>query len=155
MFLFLSFVLLQGCSAYSEEIISVSNIELISLDSPMISTELNELVDLTSHCTSFDLYEVNFWYCSPVVRWNQITREWVKLYYRNPLVDSRAYAMMSVAQQSALDEINSLVFDNESRLPNVMHNEIFVIDIKCKPFECDNPRLPCQHLNRNPQNASQ
>lgn len=126
----------QACSSYSEEVLSVSNIELISLDSPMISTELDELVELTSHRTSFELYEINLWYYSPVVYWNQVTREWVKLYYRNPVVASRAYALMSVAQQRALDEIMSLEINYEARLPQNINNEILVVDIGCKPFEC-------------------
>lgn len=126
----------QGCSPYTNEIITVSNIQLIKLDSPTVDIEVNQLLELTNYRTSFDLYEINLWYYSPVVRWNQLTREWVKLYYRNPVVASRAYAMMSVAQQRALDKVNSFALDNQSRLPNIINNEISVVDIGCKPFEC-------------------
>lgn len=136
--LFVCFIfILQSCSpATVVNVMPVSNIELISLDTPMISAEVDEIVELTSQRTSFELYEINSWYYSPVVRWNQITREWVKLYYRNPVVASRAYAMMSVAQQRALDKVSSFAFDNESRFPNTLNNEIMIVDIGCEPFEC-------------------
>lgn len=134
----ISFVLfLQGCSsAPSENINSSQTLVLIPLSSPIISAELNELAELTNNRSSFDLYKINFWYGSPVVHWNKITRDWVAYYYKNPVQATRIYAMMSVAHQRALDYVGTLDIDNDSRLPTSLHNEIVAVEIECQPLEC-------------------
>jgi hypothetical protein len=135
--LFCFLLILQSCSPAVVSVVPSGNqIELIPVDDLMISTELNELVELTSTRSSFDLYEINIWYDSPVAQWNKITRDWVAYYYKNPLQATRIYAMMSVSQQRALDYMAAIDVDFSARLPENLRNEITSIEIGCLPMEC-------------------
>lgn len=135
--LFCFAIILQGCRPVNIAVVSNENqIELMPVDDPIISTELNELKQSMKYRSSFDLYEINVWYDSPISQWNKITRDWVAYYYKNPLQATRIYAMMSVAQQRALDSIAAMNIDFSSRLPEKLDNQITAIEIECLPMEC-------------------
>ncbi|HCR71066.1 MAG TPA: hypothetical protein DIW23_06450 [Anaerolineae bacterium] len=111
-------------------------VEFTVLESPLIHSELDHLIVLTENRTSGEVYKILDWYASPVVKWNEVTRDWVSFYYRNPPIASRAYAIVSVAQQRALDEVHKYNINLESRFPKTLNNEVLPVEIGCEPFEC-------------------
>ncbi|NJN79484.1 MAG: hypothetical protein HC797_02910, partial [Anaerolineales bacterium] len=110
--------------------------ELLSLHDPLVQSELLELGQLVQNRTSKDIYEISQWHSSPIVKWNEISREWVAYYFHNPVVASRVYAIVSVSQQRALDEIKKIDLSLQSRLPQNLNEKIVSVDIGCEPFEC-------------------
>lgn len=141
LFLFSLGLILQSCTPTMLPTMSIlvdveSQVEFIALENPVINSELDELVALTENRTSSEVYKILDWYASPVVKWNEITRDWVSFYFRNPPIASRVYAIISVAQQRALDEVHKYNINLESRFPKTLNNEVLPVEIGCEPFEC-------------------
>lgn len=125
----------QSCKPVAVSAVPPTNpVEFMPIDDLMISAERNEIITLTKTRSSFDLYQINSWYKSPVVHWNEITRDWVAYYYGTPLQAARIYAMISVAQQRSLDYATNI--EANARHPENLSDEILSVDIGCKPMEC-------------------
>jgi membrane-associated phospholipid phosphatase len=72
------------------------------LDSPQHRAELDELRKLGAERTKAQEEEAAYWQAGAVLRWNEIARGLVAAHNTNPVVASRLYALLSVAQYDAL-----------------------------------------------------
>lgn len=70
--------------------------------SPEVAAEMNELRALREALTSDQREAIERWDQGAVLRWNRIARDLVARYRLDPLVASRVYALLSVAQSDAL-----------------------------------------------------
>ncbi len=109
---------------------------LVTLDDPGLRFDLDQLVEMTEDRTSKEILNLKEWHTQPVIRWNEESRYWVMYYAVDPVVASRIYALVSVSQQRALDELEKLNIDYESRLPVNLEEGITPLEPGCQPFEC-------------------
>lgn len=145
--LFVSILLLVSCgpAVLPEDVSSatpeaatdpVHVLTLIPLDDPGIQFELDELIAMTEARTSKEILLLKEWHSQPVIQWNEEARYWVMYYALDPVVASRIYALVSVSQQRALDELEKLNIDYETRQPVELDAGILPMEPGCQPFEC-------------------
>jgi hypothetical protein len=107
----------------------------IKLDDARIASDLEKLQSLSAARTSDDIQLIQKWNTDPVVRWNEETRYWVMYYAQDPVVASREYAMISIAQQRALDEFARTVWDRSARQPQALNKNIQPVVLASDPYE--------------------
>lgn len=71
-------------------------------DSPQHETEIEELLRIQAARTPEQEKDAQYWQYGAVLRWNEIARGLVAAHNTNPVVASRFYALLSVAQHDAL-----------------------------------------------------
>ncbi|KAA0276011.1 MAG: hypothetical protein EDM79_07235, partial [Chloroflexi bacterium] len=87
--------------------VAAETLDLIPLNDPSIAGDLMQLKDDVQRRNTDDNLHLQKWHSEPILRWNEETRNWVIYYMLDPVVASRIYTLVSVAQQRALDELNS------------------------------------------------
>jgi hypothetical protein len=110
-------------------------LELAPLDSAQVRSELDRLIQMQDSRTPADVQLIRKWHTHPVVAWNEQSRYWVSYYGLDPVVASRVYALTSVAQQRALDALDSESMGYSSRQPARLDGQITSISIAGDPFE--------------------
>ncbi|MCK6585834.1 MAG: vanadium-dependent haloperoxidase [Anaerolineales bacterium] len=116
--------------------VAAETLDLVPLNDPSMAGDLMQLKDDVQRRNTDDNLLLQKWHSEPILRWNEETRNWVIYYMLDPVVASRIYTLVSVAQQRALDELNSYYIDYEGRQPNELDKNIIPIDPGCQPFEC-------------------
>jgi len=110
-------------------------LHLLPLDDSRVASDLATLTQLQSARTPEDISLILKWHSHPVVTWNEQTRYWVAYYGMDPVVATRLYAMISVAQQRALDALALAGVDFVSRRPRQLESGIEPVKISSDPFE--------------------
>lgn len=111
------------------------DITWVDLNDARVARDLEELGRLTAARTIEDVETIYKWQTNPVVRWNEVTRAWVIYYARDPVVASRAYALVSVAQQRAFDEFARAELNRTARQPQLLDANIKPIAMESDPYE--------------------
>lgn len=134
--------LLFGCSTMessetSTEVSSSQNVilSLAALNSLNIDEEVGNLIKLQEMRTSDDIKLIEKWDSHPVLVWNEQARYWVIYYERNPALASRVYALISVAQQRALDNLALAEDELSARHPKNLSEDINPVALQSDPFE--------------------
>jgi len=100
-----------------------------------IAADLEKLIELQNAWTSQDAAAFAKWNTNPVMKWNEATRAWVMYYAQDPVVASREYALVSVAQQRALDEFARVEVDRAGRKPALLNGKIKPVSMAADPYE--------------------
>ena len=115
--------------------LSVPKIDWVELGDPSVGKDLQYLLVLEEERSSADLATIEYWDMSPILAWNEKTRNWVAYYGLDPVVASRVYALISVAQYRSLNALNSLDVDRVERHPDQLNTSLNPITIGTDPYE--------------------